>query len=54
MAEPDSLYLSIGLPDGTERRFNLDPPRDGLLSGLSTGGHLSGGSGLLEMRSTSR
>ena len=29
MAEPDSLYLSIGLPDGTERRFNPDPPRDG-------------------------
>ncbi len=29
MTESDSLYLSVGLPDGTERRVNLDPARDG-------------------------
>lgn len=30
MTESEPLYLSIGLPDGTERRANLDPSRDGL------------------------
>jgi hypothetical protein len=28
--DPEPLYLSYGLPDGTEHRVSLDPPRDGL------------------------
>jgi len=29
MTHSDSPYLTIGLPDGTESRVDLDPPRDG-------------------------